>query len=339
MSQIKFVERWHSDAFESREIAMQIFKDLKQKLEIIPHPFTGWRSLPNQKLKTIEINENGLRSKSLKNLKYKKNAILLGGSVAWGFGASSNENTPAYKLEEFLNSKYNLNYNVINLSEQSHSSIEELNTFISAFHELKPEIVVIFSGCNDMNFEFSKLYKRIDLYDSFLNFYLWGDKNGIFREKNSFKIILKILLRFFKKNKKISDEFYHFKKFNVSDYAKNMYQTKLDFISNFCEMKKIKVFNILQPDLFFKSKKSNFEIKYCEFEGEEKKNFVLKKNKEFESKFFNIKNDTNYIKNMSLLNCFDDISETIFVDRSHTADKGYKIISEKISDFIFKNMN
>ncbi len=70
-----------------------------------------------------------------------------------------------------------------------------------------------------------------------------------------------------------------------------------------------------------------------------KKNFVLKKNKEFESKFFTIKNDTNYIKNMSLLNCFDDISETIFVDRSHTADKGYKIISEKISDFIFKNMN
>ena len=42
---------------------------------------------------------------------------------------------------------------------------------------------------------------------------------------------------------------------------------------------------------------------------------------------------------MSLLNCFDNISETIFVDRSHTADKGYKIISEKISEFIFNNMN
>ena len=39
---------------------------------------------------------------------------------------------------------------------------------------------------------------------------------------------------------------------------------------------------------------------------------------------------------MSLLNCFDNISETIFVDRSHTADKGYKI-TEKISEFIFNN--
>ena len=96
---------------------------------------------------------------------------------------------------------------------------------------------------------------------------------------------------------------------------------------------------MLQPDMFFKLKKSNFEKKYCEFEGEERKKFYLKKNKEFESKFFNIKNDTNYIKNMSLLNCFDDYSETIFVDRIHIADKGYKIISEKISDFIFKNMD
>ena len=337
MRQTKFVERWHSDAFESRTIAMQIFKDLKQKLKIIPHPFTGWRSLPNQKLKTIEINENGLRSKSLKNLKYKKNAILLGGSVAWGFSASSNENTLAYKLEEFLNSKYNLNYNVINLSEQSHSSIEEMNTFISAYHELKPEMIIILSGSNDMNFEFNKEYKRNDHYDSVSNFFLWGDKIGIFREKNFFKIILKLLLRFYKKNKKLSDEFYYFKKFDVSEYAKNMYQTKLDFISNFCEMKKIKVFNILQPDMFFKLKKSSFEKKYCEFEGEERKNFYLKKNKEFESKFFNSKNDTNYIKNMSLLNCFNDTSETIFVDRIHITDKGYKIISKKISDFIFKN--
>ncbi len=339
MGQTKFVERWHSDAFESRDIALQIFDDLKKKLQVIPHPFTGWRSLPNQTFKTISINENGLRSKSLNKLKYKKNAILLGGSVAWGFGASSNENTPAYKLEEFLNSKYNLNYNVINLSEQSHSSIEEMNTFISVYHELKPEIIIIFSGCNDMNFEFEKKYKRIDLYDSVLNFYMWGNKIGIFREKNFLKIILKIFFRFFKKRKNVNDEFFYFKKPELSMYAENMYQAKLDFIFNFCEMKKIKVFNILQPDLFFKLKKSNFENEYCEFEGEERKNFYLKKNKEFENKFFNSKNDTIYCKNMSLLNCFDNISETIFVDRSHTADKGYKIISEKISEFIFNNMN
>ena len=30
MGQTKFVERWHSDAFESRDIALQIFDDLKK---------------------------------------------------------------------------------------------------------------------------------------------------------------------------------------------------------------------------------------------------------------------------------------------------------------------
>ena len=111
MGQTKFVERWHSDAFESRDIALQIFDDLKKKLQVIPHPFTGWRSLPNQTFKTISINENGLRSKSLNKLKYKKNAILLGGSVA-GFWASSNENTSLNR--RVFKFKYNLNYNVIN---------------------------------------------------------------------------------------------------------------------------------------------------------------------------------------------------------------------------------
>ena len=232
-----------------------------------------------------------------------------------------------------------MDYNVINLSEQSHSSIEEMNAFISAYHELKPEMIIIFSGCNDMNFEFEKKYKRIDLYDSVLNFYLWGDKIVIFREKNFFKIVLKIFFRFFKKNKKIDDEFFYFKKFDKNQYANEMYKTKLDFISNFCEMKEIKVFNILQPDLFFKSKKSQFELDYCEFEGDERKNFYIEKCKEFEKKFFNNKNDTTYVKNLSLLNCFDSYEETIFMDRSHTSDKGYEIISEKISNFISKNMS
>ena len=51
---------------------------------------------------------------------------------------------------------------------------------------------------------------------------------------------------------------------------------ELDFISNFCEIKKIKLFNILQPDLLFKLNKSQFEKDYCDFQ-EKKKNLLLKK--------------------------------------------------------------
>lgn len=335
----KFVERWHSDAFENRQIALQIYNDVKKKLKVIPHPYTGWRSLPNQKLKTIEINKNGLRYKNLDQLIFKKNCILLGGSVAWGFGASSNENTPAYKIEKFLLTKYKLDFNIINLAEQSHSSIEEMNAFISTYHELEPKMIIILSGCNDMNFEFEKKYKKMDLYESILNFYLWGDKLGIFREKNLFKLLAKIIFRHFKKIKNLNDEFFSLKKIDETLYAEKMYEAKLDFISNFCEIKKIKLFNILQPDLLFKLNKSQFEKDYCDFQEKKKKEFIIKKNIEFEKKFFNQNKNTKYLKNFSLLNCFDKIEETIFVDRIHTADKGYEIIADKISDFIASNLD
>ena len=49
------IERWESDAFESKELAKEIFEDTKKKLTIFPHPFCGWRSLPNQNLTTIKI--------------------------------------------------------------------------------------------------------------------------------------------------------------------------------------------------------------------------------------------------------------------------------------------
>ena len=130
MKKLNFVNRWHSDVFPSKEIGTPIFIDLKKNLKISPHPFSSWRSIPNQRLKTITINENGLRSKPLKNLKFKNNAILLGGSVAWGFGATSNENIPSYLIEKILFEKYGLEYNVINLAEQMFTSFEELKVFM-----------------------------------------------------------------------------------------------------------------------------------------------------------------------------------------------------------------
>lgn len=334
-----FVERWDSDAFENQELSRQIYQDVKKRLKIIPHNFTGWRSYPNQKLKTISINENGLRDKSIQNFDNKKNCILLGGSVAWGFGASSNENILSFKIEEILKKKYNINFNVINLAEQSYSSIEELNSFIFSFHELNPSVVIIFSGCNDINYEYLNQYKKNFLYEDFLNFYLWGDKIGIFRERNFSKILGKVVFKFFKKDKKINDEFYYFKKPYQNRIALKMYNSKVDFIKNLCDAKKIPVFNILQPDLLFKKIKSKFEKSYEQFQPIDRKNFTKEKYLNLENEIFNTTKDTKYFKNLNLLRCFDEFNETIFIDRNHVADKGYQIIAEKISIFMSNKLS
>ena len=333
-----FVERWHSDAFEDRKVALQIFEDVKNKLKIIPNPFTGWRSAPNQKLKTIFINENGLRNKSLKNLNYKNNCFLLGGSVAWGFGASNNEKTPAYQIEKILSEKYNLNYNVINLAEQSHGSLEELNTFISSFHELEPKMIIFLSGCNDINFGYKNQYKSIDAYNTILDFFSWGDKIGIVREKNFFKVLIKLFLRSFKRQNKYNDDFYYFSKPERENIPMNLYSRKVDFINNFCSKKNIKVFHFLQPDLFFKKQKSEYEKKYEKFIGEERKEFTVNQFNLIKKKLFENHDKDSSCFFYNLLDCFDEFKETIFFDRSHTTDKGYKIIAEKICDKIRENV-
>jgi len=338
MEDLNFVERWHSDAFKNRELAYQIYDDVKNKLKIIPHPFTGWRSHPSQKLKTISINKNGLRNIEIEDLnKNLKNCFVLGGSVAWGFGASANDKILSYQIEEILKREYKLEYNVINLAEQSYSSIEEINSFTFSFHELNPSMIIIFSGINDINFEYNNTYKKFLAYEEFINFYLWGDKLGVFRERNFFKLFLKFIFRFFRKDKKLNDNYYYYKKPEKNNIAFKLYQMKIDFIKNYCEQKKITVFNFLQPDLFFKKNKSKFEIDYEVFQGSDKREFTINKLKLFEKEFFSNHCNTKFLKNLSLLNCFDHSEKTLFVDRSHVADEGYEIIAKKISSFINDN--
>lgn len=76
--------RWHSDVFSSNEEGEKIFFDIREKLKSIPHPYCGWRSIPNQNLDTIYINKYGLRSPDFDISTNKKDiCFLVGGSVAW----------------------------------------------------------------------------------------------------------------------------------------------------------------------------------------------------------------------------------------------------------------
>ena len=67
-----------------------------------------------------------------------------------------------------------------------------MNTFISVYHELKPEIIIIFSGCNDMNFEFEKNTKGLTFMICFKFLYVEVIKLE-FLGKKFFKNYLKIL--------------------------------------------------------------------------------------------------------------------------------------------------
>ena len=334
-----FVDRWDSDIFESKETRDKIFDDLKNKLEILPHPYTGWRSRPNQKLDTISINKNGLRNTDIEmEDKTIKNCFILGGSVAWGFGASSNEKIPSVLIEKTLKDDHKININIINLADQGYTSFEELNSFLSAFEELKPSMVIMLSGVNDVVLEMNGEYKSEAV--EWMNSYLWMKKLGIFRETNFIKLISKVLLRSYKKKEVINPEFFYFNKPNRNEICKFLYERKNDVIRTICEKNKIPVYNFLQPDLYFKEKKSNFETRYFNYLNNETCSnfiFIRDKMKQLENFILRKEYDSKFFKNISLLNCFNDNEETIFMDRTHVGDKGNEIMSRKISSYIYNN--
>jgi len=75
--------------------------------------------------------------------------LILGGSAAMGYGASSNENTIAGQLHTLLSSKVPGNYMVINGACAAYCSWQELIKFSMELYRYKPEYVFSISSYND----------------------------------------------------------------------------------------------------------------------------------------------------------------------------------------------
>ena len=157
------ISRWDSDVFE-RNLSDLILSDLKIKLKYISHPYSGWRAIPLQKYPTIEINKHGLRNEKINSYK-RNNILLLGGSMAWGFGASSNLKTPAKLLQLKINKNLkNKKFNVINFADQGFTSHEEVNTLLNIYQELKPCLIIFLTGVNDIKKIYMDKHWLSDVY-------------------------------------------------------------------------------------------------------------------------------------------------------------------------------
>ena len=330
--------RWYSDVFPNTSTAEKIFLDIKTKLKTTPHPYCGWRSTPNQKYETIFINKFGLRSPNIdvERDNNKNYCMVLGGSVAWGFGASRNEKTFSYQLEKFFRLN-NINMDVINFAQNSMNSHDELRSFISSVDEIKPKMVISLSGINDL-WQLGKDYTKCsDLLCGPINFFNWGQTKGIATEKNNLKKYFKLLLRFIKKNRDLDKSFFQFVK---TGNPLKLYEHKVNVMKTYCEYKKIKMIHVLQPNLFFKKKLSNSEKEYLNFWIQKSINpFDEKILKVFFEKlkknYFNNNYDTDYSLFIDSTNFFDEFENSIFFDLSHPSDKGYEILSKKIVEIIY----
>ena len=117
-------------------------------------PLLGFVPAPCQDLGHMKTNHWGFRGKEISSKKplNVKRVLLLGGSVAFGRTATSEDRTIASQLEKKLNQithDGNPRWEVINLAVPDFISIQELYLLVKTGFQFEPDIVISFSGVND----------------------------------------------------------------------------------------------------------------------------------------------------------------------------------------------
>ncbi len=134
------------------------------------------------------INSLGYRGREINKIKPKNKIriVALGGSITFGSGTSDNEHTYSALLEEYLDEQ-------IDKATFADYSIEVVNAGIPGLRadslliylkekvlELKPDIVIIFSGWNDWNYFLTQGYQVFDYQSPIYRLNMMLTENSVF---------------------------------------------------------------------------------------------------------------------------------------------------------------
>jgi hypothetical protein len=301
--------------------------------------------LPNQKFETLEINSRGLRSRELNEHDTRPKCFILGGSVAWGFGSSSNSKTFAYLLEDELKSTYGFDVAVINLADQVYSSIEEIKSFIFSVENYAPSYIVTLSGHNDISRGFrGNKFKQFGHEQ--LKFLDWGIKSGMINGLSVPKILRGLSIRINEKLKTVATnklDYLSETSFDTSDKEDiplELLTLKMNVINSYCIAREISVVHVLQPYLEFKLYKSDYESKLVEENGKEKNKYFVAKYELFRERYRKLvdKDGAESIQYVDATHWFDETGESIFFDPVHFSDRGQEIFTRRFTKYFVSRM-
>ena len=331
----KLPKVWECDAFPDNKIGWKIRNDIKGGwMGYSFHPLFSWRAKPNVRLDTLQTNEYGLRSKSFKELKPRK-CLLLGGSFAWGYGASSNESIPSYIIENYLSRKYHDEISVINMADQLYCSIQQIQSFIFSMNDLNPEMVICITGYNDIAQARAGFYQDNIRYDEYSSFFNWAGETGLMFDGGFFKKLVRFMKRGYRKWTNPFKDNFSFSNPPRDEVPLLLNKLKMDVLSGVALRKNIKVVYVLEPALFYKKNLSQYEASYLKTDEERcayfRKYYDLFREKIWKDGGGFGGDNIHFIDTTSYL---DGCSETLFIDWIHLTDKGFKIWSEKLAEEI-----
>lgn len=321
--------------------------------------------LPNFKSKVVNTDQRGFRKNSnsskrdIFNINNKKKTVLfLGGSAAFGVGATKDEKTIPGYLEK------KTNYNVLNLAGRGYTGYQEIISLFSnlkKIERLKVRKIIVFSGINDLyldsmsqnrypgNFYFNTVFLRAmnkSFYSSkkifitkLINIYLHalGDKKEYDLKNLNSKNILKFLFfknyrkLFISKNfEKISLNEVIYRNFKIYEIFEKLFNCKVIFIFQpilkICKKPNANEKLLLNyANIYFAKQNKNLN----QFLGEHSYKNHLKLIKSIASKskikFF----DMNiFFKRKS------SYKDELFVDNIHLNNEGNNLVSECIKSLL-----
>jgi len=331
--------------------------DYYDKLGMVWNPFLMFSQTPNFISNVVNTDEYGLRCNHLLgetifpfkgNSLNNENSIIIGGSTAFGVGASSDEMTISSKLSNLTNRNH------INMGGRAYSSSQELILFSKLASQLK-EInhVIIFSGLNDLHlssfglddkdfgyFYYMRRFKNaMDLAalskkQLLIRFFLYPFyKDSITYNKIDNKKFLKLLFSI-KSIKKENNKSIVNIKYAISQLEKNLFIWK-----QLSKAFPFKLTFILQPISMWLEKELSQEEKslfqYLDSVSASQNSISLfDKNiyKEYTLSLNNLckKLDIDYFDSNKILKGKLTKNDWIFTDRVHLTDLG----NEKVSDMI-----
>jgi lysophospholipase L1-like esterase len=303
-------------------------------------PYFMWRTTPQLDGEVVKTNTLGYRDGEWKVEKTEGTVrvVVLGGSAAWGYGASTNETTISSYLEKKLSAALSTQkVEVLNAANNGYTSTQEILRAIQIM-KYQPDLVIIYNGYNEVA-------KDIFGWDPTHQFIFFD--SSTFDDDNLFLSFTKIAaVRF--------DQFleksylYRAIKYRVLgkpelkistqplETAQN-YVENMKVLKSILDAKKIPAVFVLQPIVYVGEKKLSSEEELFLAEA---KTFSEEAVKYFQDSYKHIKelakNQREELILLDATDVFDDYENNIYIDNVHYSDYGNEVVSEYLGRYVIQ---
>ena len=297
-------------------------------------PYLAFRMPPGFHSDTININSRGFRGKefSAEKAPGTYRIIIVGGSGAMGYGSSSDDTAFSQVLENMLNdASKNMKFEVINAGLASAISAQELVLLVTELIDLKPDMVIVFDGFNDIvgsviNDRRPNYPWRFETVEKALK--VSPTKLFINKRLNNFRLTKLIIKKMEEIKKKEALDNLSPNQAGLTAYIGNI--KKMAMIMRGLSIEPV---FIMQPNLYFKKDPSSDEKEILASEPPALESIVkpmfLKAREELASL-----SKADNVAFFDFTGIFDGNPETIFFDSVHAGDRGQEIIAREILKLI-----